>query len=584
MQNKKGKGKQTSIKQSLVNRSTLFESAEKAIGKTLRIWQIALTLLSLILCFFMFDAKISIGHDDSLYIMAAHKYASNFFGYWYSDNAPLYVIFLALPIHFWGLNLMLLKLLSVLFFTLSVWVLFAAFRGRIPNLLLLLCIFIYGSNAFALSYASLTYTEAFFLFIQSIFFWLFFNHLDRLRADSSFSEIRKSVFRWISLGAAMFLLYFTKTVAIGIFLSVAAYFLLRREWKNATISTISFGIIYIIIEGLKKILWGSKIINFSQSNILFLKDAYDPSKGKEDVAGFIERFFGNIVIYLSGRLWEILGFRKEDGDFSKPIAFFTVVILIIGLIMAFKKKHKFLQATSLYVGVFLVITFFALQTSWGQGRLIMVYMPFLLMLIFFPMYSILERPKLASFQILFFFVALVFLWNNSSNTLKKSLKNIPIVKKNLVEGDKFEGYTDDYKNFLKLSEWCADSLPIGSFVASRKAPMSFVYGRGKEFYPIYKVTKPRDADSILQNLKKAKVTHVIFANLRLDPKRSGDVASVLPGNYPKIYAAYLNSDQKSIINTMQNYFSPVVEKYPYKFQLIKQIGTDEEAILYKINY
>ena len=114
--------------------------------------------------------------------------------------------------------------------------------------------------------------------------------------------------------------------------------------------------------------------------------------------------------------------------------------------------------------------------------------------------------------------------------------------------------------------------------------MSFVYGRGMEFYPIYKANGPKDADSILMNLKKAKVTHVMFVNLRLDPKMSGDVMSTIPSDYPSIYAAYMNQDQKSIVNTIHNYFSPVAQKYPMKFQLVKQMGTDEEALLYKINY
>ena len=567
------------------NTSSLFEKAEQSIGDNLRIWQIAITLISLIFCFLMFDAKVSIGHDDSLYIMAGNKFATDFFGYWYSDNAPLYVMFLALPISMFGLNLMLLKLLSVSFFVLSVWVLFAAFKNRIPHLILITSIFIYATNFFALSYASLTYTEAFFLLIQSAFFWMFFRFLDNLpEKDSTFSQLGKNILKWLFLGFMMFLLYFTKTVGIGTFLAVAVYFLFQKEWKNSLATVVSFGAIYAVIEGLKKVLWGSKITNFAQSNILFLKDAYDPSKGQEDMAGFIERFLGNVVIYLSGRFWEILGFKKENGEFPVPLAFLTVALLIIGLIVVLRKKQKYVLATVLYSAALLGITFFALQTSWGQGRLVMVYLPLMLMVMFFGFYNLFNKKSNASFQFFYFIFLAIFLWINTSTTLKKASKNIPIVKKNLIQGDKFEGYTDDYKNFLMLSEWCADSLPKGSFVASRKAPMSFVYGRGMEFYPIYKVNFPRDADSILTKLKEQKVTHIMFANLRLDPKRSGDVMSNVPLEYPSIYLAYMDQDQKSIINTMQNYFSPVAQKYPQKFELVKQMGNDEEALLYKINY
>lgn len=566
-------------------KSTLFNKIDLSIEKNLKFWQIGLTIISVIFSFLMFDAKVSIGHDDSLYIMAGYKYSKDFFGYWYADNAPFYVMFLALPISIFGLNLILLKIISVLFFTLSVWLLFSAFKSRISNLILISSILIYSINYFVLSYASLTYTEAFYLFIQSLFFLVFFNHLDYLKGnDSSFKDIIKNAFKWIWLAFVIYLLYFTRTVGIGTIAAVTLLFILNKQFKNAAAIIVSYSFIYFIFELLKKVLWGDKIKNFAQSNILFLKDAYDPSKGTEDFNGFINRFLGNTEIYLSGRFWEILGFRKENSEYTGTLTLFTVIILVLGLVMALKKKNNVILLTALYCSALLGVTFFALQTSWGQGRLVMVYLPLMLMVIFYGLYKIFESKRGSSFQIFFILIIAVFIWNNTTETFKRTSKNISIVKKNLIKGDKYAGYTDDYKNFLMISEWCADSLPKGSLVISRKAPMSFVYARGMEFYPIYKVNYPRDADSILTKLKDAKVTHVIFANLRLDPKTSGDVASVIPQDYPDIYAAFANSDQKSIINTLQNYFSPVAQKYPEKFKLIKQIGTDEEALLYKIIY
>ena len=72
------------------------------------------------------------------------------------------------------------------------------------------------------------------------------------------------------------------------------------------------------------------------------------------------------------------------------------------------------------------------------------------------------------------------------SSFKRGSENLPIVKKNL-SGNIYYGYTPDWQNFLKCSEWCADNLPSNTLVASRKAPMSFVYGKGKKFVPIYSV-------------------------------------------------------------------------------------------------
>ena len=565
-----------------VNKPSLFERTEQILGKNLRLWQIVITALALIFSFMMFDAKVSIGHDDSLYIMAGQKYAENFFGYWYTGNAPLYMIFLALPIYLFGLNLMLLKLLSVAFFALSIWILFAAFKNRIPHLILIFALVIMATNFFALSYASLTYTEAFFLFIQSVFFWFYFKHIDRLPLkDSSLVEIGKNGLNWLLLGFMMYLLYFTKTVGIATFFAVAVYFLFRKEWLNAVASILSFGFVYALFEGIKKALWASTITKSGQADILFLKDAYDPSKGWEDFPGFIDRFIGNIIIYLSGRFWEMLGFKAENGEFSEPLGYFTALLLVIGLIVVIRSKHKYLLASTLYTGALLGVTFFALQTSWGQGRVVMVYLHLMLMAIFYALYKLLDKKSNASFQFVFFIVMAIFISKNTSATMKLSTKNMATVKKNL-KGDKFEGYTDDYKNFLKLSEWCADSLPKGSLVISRKAPMSSVYGRGMEFFPVYNANASKDADSLYTYLKSRKVTHVIFASLRLDPKMSGDVLSVPNPELPPIYLAYQDYEQKRIINTIHNYMAPLAQKYPERFELVKIMGADEESILYKL--
>lgn len=345
-------------------KKSLFESIEEKLGKHINLWQIALTFLAILFSIFMFDAKVSIGHDDSLYILAGYKYAKDFFGYWYSDNAPFYVMFLALPISLFGLNLIILKLISVLCFSASVWLLFSAFKGRIPHLILVSSIFIYALNYFALSYASLTYTEAFFLLIQSIFFLLIFKHLDLIsKQENSYKSIFQNAFKWIFMGFIIYLLYFTRTVGIGVIAAVAVYFMFKKEFKNTIAILVSFGIIYVAFEILKKILWGDKIKNLAQTNILFLKDAYDPSKGTEDFSGFIDRFFGNTVIYISSRFWEMLGFRKENAEFSTPLALFTVILLFIGLIYSFRKKQNTVFFTALYCAALLSITFVALQTS-----------------------------------------------------------------------------------------------------------------------------------------------------------------------------------------------------------------------------
>jgi predicted lipoprotein with Yx(FWY)xxD motif len=155
----------------------------------------------------------------------------------------------------------------------------------------------------------------------------------------------------------------------------------------------------------------------------------------------------------------------------------------------------------------------------------------------------------------------------SFSTIKRSSKNLPIVSKNL-KGEKYYGYTPDWINFLKCSEWCADNLPPSALVASRKAPMSFIYGKGKKFFPIYSVIKRDTAtnqsnpDSALVFFKANKVTHVMLGQLRTDP----------------------NNPAAGFINTMHNILVPIAQKYPEKLVLVHTEGAFEETQVYEIKY
>lgn len=173
-------------------------------------------------------------------------------------------------------------------------------------------------------------------------------------------------------------------------------------------------------------------------------------------------------------------------------------------------------------------------------------------------YTFQNTPALRSF--VFLIVSIIIIMSSLIKTIDKSLANLPILKKNMG-GDIYYGYTEDWTNFLKLSRYCGDSLPETAYVVSRKAPMSFIYSNGKSFYPIYTVPST-DPDSVLALLKENKVTHVLIASLRRNPKKNDGY----------------------VINTLHRMMGPVGQKYPDKLKLVKQVGTSEPSYLYEIKY
>lgn len=543
--------------------SSLFERIEAYMSKRQMFFGIATTVVALIMSLLMFDAKISTGLDDSTYIQQGYEYSKDFFHHFFTSQAPFYAMVLALPIAIVGINIVALKLISVVFFVLSVWIIFVSFRNKIPNLVLFSSLFIYATNSNALQYASLTYTEALYVLIQALFVFVSLKLINKLNNDNSYKEIVRSNWKMLaSMAIIYYFLFFTRTVGIAAITVFFAYFALRKEWKLSVVVPAFMATSYLTFEAIKKGIW-SNVDQFStQGKILFQKDAYDATQGNEDFSGFITRLLENANQYFSSRFYEILGFREHPSEWNFGLMILTVAPIILALILAWRKKDKIQLFNTLFIGATCGFTFLALQTSWGQARYIMILIPYIFIAIFGLMHSSFSQENLRFYQFFALIVMFIFIGRNAAFSWGLAQKNIPIAKKNLFEGDNYAGYTPDWVHFLQMSEWCSKNLPDSAFVASRKAPMSFLYANGKEFYPIWRTTPNPDPDSTLNAFRTAGVTHVIVGSLRVNVKTS----------------------QGGIINTVHRVLQPIQEKYPGKLELVHQIGEQETAQLIKINY
>ncbi len=91
--------------------------------------------VGLFLSIISFNARVSEAHDDSLYIEAAYRYVHEFPNYYYTANAPMYPMFLALLTLVVGTNLIVFKLFSMLFFVLGAYVYYKALDKKVPEIL-----------------------------------------------------------------------------------------------------------------------------------------------------------------------------------------------------------------------------------------------------------------------------------------------------------------------------------------------------------------------------------------------------------------------------------------------------------------
>lgn len=517
-----------------------------------------------------FNARISEAHDDALYLEGGWRYVNEFPDYFYTQNAPLYPLFLAALIKIFGFKLIFFKLVSLIFNLLGFILFYKALRNRIPAVVFLPVAIFQATNHLIIYYASMTFTEAFYFFLQGLFFYYAIKLLDRIKNEGV--HFKPQIKIWLMLGLSMFLISTCKSSAMVVIPVVILFFVFEKNFKAAGFSVLSYLIFKIGYESIVRLIWHSQNQFKGQSAILLQKDPYNKALGNEDFSGFIQRFLDNCNLYMGKRFYQLLGWRDENFVTQKTnfeeygfTTFITIAIAIIGFWFLLKQKNKVMILLAMFACAQAILSFVILQARWDQPRIVLICMPILLILMLYAFYYFTKKPGFG--QTIYAAIAVLIISSLLMSSLKRGFKNMPIVQKNL-KGDKYYGYTPDWQNFLRCSEWCADSLSKQSLVASRKAPMSFVYGKGKKFFPIYSVikkdsvTEQSNPDSALAYFQKNKVTHVMLASLRLDP----------------------NNSSAGFINTVHNIFAPIAQKYPEKLKLIHVEGAFEETSLYEIKY
>ncbi len=545
--------------------SGVYDKINAILEKNERLYFWGILILGIVLALMSFNARMSEAHDDSLYIEAGYKYIHEFPHYYYTSNAPLYPMFLALLTLVFGTNLVIFKLFSILFYALGAVLFYKALDKKVPEVIKFFVFTFLCINYLVLYFASQTFSESFYMLIQAIFFYYFSKYNFSTPAIST--DLKRDLKKWLVLGFLMMVLTLAKNILVFGIAAIILFYLFKKEYKKAGFALVSFAIFKFLYELIKNAVWGKSAIQYqSQMGILLNKDPYDASQGQEDLAGFFGRFFDNIGLYLAKRFYQILGFISEDStDVFALLSLVVIALTCYGLYIAVKNRKDIVSFYVLFAGTICFGTFFVLQARWDQPRFIMVHMPALLLGIFYGLYVFFNKSTFN--QRIYMGLVLLLTGSMLISSTKRAFENGPIVSKNL-KGDIYYGYTPDWRNYLEMSRWCADSLPPSSYVACRKAPMSFVYGRGKHFFPIYSVigkdpvTQQSNPDSALIFFKKNKVTHVLIASLRINPKQ--------------------NTGQ--VINTLHNIVAPIMQKYPEKLVLVKQVGSTEPSYLYEIKY
>jgi len=463
-------------------------------------WLIWLIMgIALVFSLLLFDSRVSLSGDDSFYIIRASDFIHSF--KYPGFQGPLYPMVLSLIVAIFGISLVPLKVFSLILILSFMYLFYLAFRTRIPSTLLVLILLVISVNSSVLYYASQTYNEAFYLFIQMIFILVFFRSFIDINLAMTFKQ---DVKRHLILALCLLSLTLTKNIGYSAVFAVFGYFLLQGQWKNILYSAVAFGVAFLVFQSVKYMFWHDGGLQFSsQGTGLMNKDYYNPQAGKEDLAGFLTRFVDNSKLYLSKHFVALIALRKmEPAMVVSSVVTLFIYILAIGSLLITFKKNKYLFFTGLLAGSFLLISFIVLQTKWDQSRLIIPAVPLLLLMIFSLLYYISGLQKFKALQIVIPVLALLIFFQSLAVTAGATKENQQI-------SGRYGGLTPDWKNYLKASEWAAANLPKEAVIAVRKPSISFVYGKGRNFYGIMQLPTYK-TDVFFSNWMKDDSAYVSF--------------------------------------------------------------------------
>ncbi|MGD1044801.1 MAG: glycosyltransferase family 39 protein [Bacteroidota bacterium] len=534
----------------------LYDRLRRWFEQNTRRWLLIVLLIGLIASLLSFDVKPSVDGDDTSYVLSAMDIVHSGqlpFGF----RTPGYPIVLALFVWIFGVNLVLLKATSLIFFLGIIVSLYIVFRNRLQTMVMYPLLLLVAINPHMLKYSHQTFSEILFtlLLIWTIHFMLLTNEKNSLR---------------FAFFAAVFMMASFYIRIIGITLAGVAviFFIWQHRWKQLGIYFLTSIALYSPIKIHE---WTSGVASFGQTTILMLKNPYNTTEGMETISGYIERFVNNIFNYLNYQFPSALGISMpQEASFadgrlipSTP-AFFGVLISIIILIGCitpiFSKSKSPLVFLSGFILIYVVFLSVVLQSIFTGQRYLVPIIPFLFIGMLEGSRWIGNRwrnvkdreafsPRAKTFMLL---VTFGLTFANTIGTKQAIEENIPILKANL-NGNEFAGFTEDWVNYLKTSLWIKTNLPIQTTgIICRKPELFLLYAGNYPVYGTYKIDQT-NPDSIIAKWKSMNMTHLLYDNFQWS-------------------------------STLRRYIQPVAEKYPQIFELVHQEGGQFPSYIFHINY
>ncbi|MDR3268597.1 MAG: glycosyltransferase family 39 protein [Tannerella sp.] len=446
-------------------------------------------ILSVLMSIFLFDVKVSLSGDDSDYLIGADNFWHHFT--FPGGHGILYPILLSPFVGIFGMKLLLLKSFSAIFILLSIWLLYKSFRGKVPAVVLMPTLLLVSVCSYIFFYAGHTYSEPLFMLVQGLFIY-FFSKFFLCEGEVSY-QLKTDWRKYLILGALALGMTLTRTIGYGVLGVTILYFVIQRKWKDLLYMLTASVLVFGLWKVFQSIVWPASGEVYPLAGLL-ARDVYNPNLGMEDFPGIVKRFVENSHIYFSSCLYQFMGLIGEQPsnylDFNS-IRTILIYILYAVCLTVIIKRNKTLLFVGLYIGVMNFATFLLIQASWAQDRLIMIYYPLILLFLLGGICYLFRIKVLRKFFFIYPLLLIVIGIGTLSITKNRIGRNLPVLQQNLL-GDPLYGWTPDWQNFVKGSQWAAKNLEKDAMIISRKPSISKVY-TGRDFLGSFAaLTVPHD--------------------------------------------------------------------------------------------
>jgi len=439
--------------------------------RNLNVW---ILLIYIILSILLFDPKLFTGGDNARYIALAESLAKGK-GYKeiYSPEESPYTLYppgfplLLVPIYtIFNCNILLLKLVSFLCgigtFLFSFLIFKIIFKNKyLPPLLLNLFLPILITN----NHWILSEIPYLCFSLGGIYFFL-----------KSLEDKSPNIF-FILCAIFSTYAFLIRSAGITLIGAITIFLLYKRQFKRAALFLLIFLAVFIPWSLRNASIPGAKTYEY-----WFLKK--NPYLEESPQIGFndlLRRVGYNVNLYI----FTVFPLSILSGIISKEIlamaGLLLIALVIIGLIIRFKKVD-FLDLYIIFSGI-VIITW---PEVWSSDRFLLPILPVLIIYIFLGLFWLETKIKSKYFvsvvTAIFIFVNLLEIIPQAKTSITNNIA--------YVNGDRYAGYTPDWRRYFETIEWIKINIPNDKIIIARKPEFVYLLSHHKSF--CYPFTNNRD--------------------------------------------------------------------------------------------